>query len=494
MKALRRLSSDERGNILVLFVVLVPVLLGMVGLALEIGQALMLNSQLQNLADAAALAGANELNGEPDAIDRATNAAKNYSLQNTPWWSNIASPGYQVEDPPVFYSQLKGLPSANPAAADVVTTDPAKAFFIKVVTVPRSVNPILLRFVGAIGNLTTRATATAMSSYVACKSQPMMLCNPFEKADGTGPTFKTAVDEGLVKPGFMFHMKVLNDPGSSGSNKSYAPGDFGLLDPPGCNSSGANTVEDLLSQQSPGFCFDEAVSPRTGQAVQKVNQGINVRFDMPITGTTTSKACNMTTALDQTPAPNVTKGLKTTSNGCAQSANQLNPDYTGNTGDTGALPRDTDWTSYGNMQLGNGQIDMTAANHYWQYHHGANWPSDLQAIGQPNRYLAYEREIKNMSTKDYFLPNTEPAGPTCNTTTNSESIPERRLIHFAVIDCLANNIQGNSVTGIRVNSYAEFFITEPSANGDVWGEFQQLITEDTPGGGLHHIVQLVRDN
>jgi Flp pilus assembly protein TadG len=471
---LSRLLRDQTGQVMIYFVILIPVMLGLIGLSLEGGRLLMLNSQLQDLADAAALAGAKELDGRDDAITRATNAAENV-LNNDTWWSNIVLTGVQITTP-VFYSQLKGAPSDDPAPGDVITTDAKQANFIKVTTVTRQVAPAFLVAVGATALAQTSATATAGTTYVACNVQPLMLCNPFEPQ---GIEFNNAVSAGTIKPGMMFHMKVLNDPNPNGSNQSFAPGDFGLLDPPGEDTSGADTIRNLLSSQTPNFCYVNRLSPRTGQAVAKVSDGINVRFDIPVNGSTMG--------LDQAPSPDVIKGL------VPKSGQACNGQYS-DLGASARFPLDTSWTNYGNLQIGNGA--MIFPNSYWQYHHGANWPSDLLSAGQANRYLAYQRELTMNPT---VLPGTESAIPVCNATT-PESTAQRRIISVAVVDCQANKVKGNSNVNIPSTSYIDFFITQPSLNysnlqnnGEVWAEFVKLNTPQSADSRLHQIVQLYRD-
>src|SRR6516165_3312316 len=86
------LGSDQNGGVLLYFTIMIPVIIGMIGLALEGGQYFHLNSELQQLADAAALAGAAELDGTSDAITRATSKAETL-LSNDPHWSNVAQAG-----------------------------------------------------------------------------------------------------------------------------------------------------------------------------------------------------------------------------------------------------------------------------------------------------------------------------------------------------------------------------------------------------------------
>ena len=240
---LTKLVRDERGHILLMFTIMVPVMLGITGLALEGGRLFMLHSELQNLADAAALAGAKELDGANDAIARATDKARNL-LTNDTWWSSIARSGIQILDQPTFYSALAG--DTDPVtgrvqATDVVTTDPTQANYIKVVTVTRDVVPMFLVAVGATTTNGKTATATAGSTFVICNVRPLMLCDPY------GSNFANNVHVGDL---FGF---------TAQGQSSYTSGDFNLLDPAGQTHSGAQDIAKLLSQSSPNFCFADNV-------------------------------------------------------------------------------------------------------------------------------------------------------------------------------------------------------------------------------------------
>src|SRR5215831_3685113 len=178
-RILGRLRKDEDGHVLIYFTIMLPVIVGMIGLALDGGAFFHLNTDLQELADASALAGAAELDGSSDAITRATDRAQNL-LSNDPHWSNTSlnASGVQITTP-TFYSTL------NP---ETVTTDPTQATYIKGTTVTREVNPAFVPLtaamlgLGATSNNQTSASAVAQSTYVACSVQPLMLCNPWEQA------------------------------------------------------------------------------------------------------------------------------------------------------------------------------------------------------------------------------------------------------------------------------------------------------------------------
>ena len=73
---LQRFRRDEKGFTLVFFAVSLPVLLGIVGLAIDLGQLYALDTQLAASADAAALSAASRLDRSEGAIESARLAAE----------------------------------------------------------------------------------------------------------------------------------------------------------------------------------------------------------------------------------------------------------------------------------------------------------------------------------------------------------------------------------------------------------------------------------
>ena len=441
---LRSLRKDEEGHILIFFTILAAVILGMIGLALDGGRLFALNNELQDLADASALAGARELDGTTTAITRATDRAQNL-LSNNPRWAEGGSTGLQV-------ASVQFFSSINP---DTITADPLLARYIRVTTVNRSIVPTMLRAVGAKTAAQTSASAMATQGIVACNTQPMMLCNPMEPKDFT------------ATPGQMFHLK----PKEGGGSNDFAPGDFGLVDPPGFTSSGANDVRNLLSKQSPEYCYANLVSPRTGHATGPVMDGLNVRFDRVPSGNVSG--------MDTSAAPNVIDAMEPQSSKGKPNCNQFDPVVGGV-----KLPRDTLTTAPG-TEIGSGP-NIADLNAYWQHHYGANWPGDLPTT----RYAGYLRELGLNGTAPTKLAKTEPSAPVC---TGVSSVGQlRRVLYVSIVNCEAWGVQGNSVNNVFASQYAEFFITEPSDDGSLYTEFVRSVTPETSGGKLHRIIQLVR--
>jgi hypothetical protein len=143
--------------------------MGVIGLAIEANRFYLLHSQLQDMADAAALAGASKLNGQPGAMDNARAAA--LAVNNPNWWSNavgLTDPRL-ADDGFFFYSQL------NP---DLQATSDTDAFYMKVTTNLGGIAPAFMLAVGATNINQTRATATAGNLPIVCNVQPLMMCNP----------------------------------------------------------------------------------------------------------------------------------------------------------------------------------------------------------------------------------------------------------------------------------------------------------------------------
>jgi Flp pilus assembly protein TadG len=456
-----KLFRDERGQALIMISIMIPVMLGFVGLAIEGGRFMMMHSQLQDLADAAALAGAQKLTRESGSIAAARAAVNNtWAFKNTPRLSN--------DETSSIASQIASVHVCADISSDPCTdtTVDADARYVQVITIQRGIIPAFLVAVGATSTNNTTATATAESISVACNVQPLMLCNPYEPNE-----FNPAV-------GTLF--------GFTQQGNGTAPGDFQLLDPSGQSHSTATQIRNLLSKASPNFCYVDEVSPRPGQLAQDVANGINVRFDMQPQGS------DQLAGLDQTPAPNVIKGIipNITGNGsCSWNGAGVT------TIPNGALPGDTDTAYIPNTVLYAGtQIDMSAANAYWNYHHGSNWPTGL------SRYQAYQMERGiNGYTAPPWVNGTENPAPQCApSNVRNTGDDSRRIVSVAIVNCREQEAKGNNPPKVQTTRYADFFLTDPvaasgSGSGVIWAEFVRIMTPDSDGSKLKQIVQLVRD-
>lgn len=471
----RALVKDEDGGVLLYMTILIPVMMGIIGLAVDASRLYILNTEQKDLADAAAIAGAWELDGEyvsatDNAIIRAIEAAQNV-VTNDPRWASDPEPEAQIVSIR-FCEFLTGLPHERtcdgylePDLSD--STDSRRAYFIEVITEVRRVFPSFLVAVGAVTEPRSDALAIAGTHLVACNIHSLMICNPYEiEDDPDSPPF-TATE------GQMFIFKAKNEPGSGAA--SFAPGDFGLVDHPDHPASGgAGATRDLLSLQSRAICISSVVSPHQGQEVNMVDRGINVRFDEDTFN------CSGNCYAEKTAAPHKLRG---TTEACTVNNPTYNPAH--------QYPHDTviNTTDYGALHIGNGVMDTDAKNAYWAHHHGAgsSWPDDVDT-----RYEAYKRELEMIEDDLWGTehPPTEDPVPVC--LPESEAGAERRILNAAVIDCYKWGVTGNSVNNIRVDSYAEFFITQPAQGGEIYTEFVRMMTPEADESKLKRIVQLYR--
>ena len=142
LSSLRKFGRDECGTVLVQFTIYLVAILGMMGLALDGARLILVHNNLQELADAAALAAAAQLDGATDALTRADTAARSLT---TPGTSGTSVCGFTVcpNTPTRWFDGTAGttVPTGTSGVQfyssldpDTVTTDPKTANYVKVTT------------------------------------------------------------------------------------------------------------------------------------------------------------------------------------------------------------------------------------------------------------------------------------------------------------------------------------------------------------------------
>lgn len=283
----------QRGAIMIMMALIMIVLIGVAALALDIGRLVVLRSQMQNAADAAALAAAVELDGESNALDRARAAARE-AISHDSRHSRVAEllgSGGLPDSAFTFYCIIGAQYDVDPDDVDLSafcddTTDDGDghyetssdtfAHYVRVDLNPALVSthftldlmflPVLDLFgLNTAATASTSTHATAGRSFFPCDPAPMMLCDPFPAAAG----------------GFFAHMHggetiELRDQGSGPS--SWAAGNFGFTDPVE-GGPGAVNVANKLADEYGQDCDPSQVDPRTGEMTQRSTNAVNTRFD-----------------------------------------------------------------------------------------------------------------------------------------------------------------------------------------------------------------------
>lgn len=441
----RRFKRDEGGQVLVYVTIASAAILGMVGLALDGSRAMITHSEASAAADAAALAAASQLNGAPDALVRAANAA-----QTTPLVSNSQTfaqgegdGGATVTITGIRF--LRDLPplDSTPIGSSYETTDPAEARFVEVTTEQLTHTNTFLRAVTDSPGVNIRGVAVAGFRQYYCKIPPLMICNPDE-----------------VNPGDPFNPRIGSEiiAKTQGDSSQWAPGTFGLLDLPNCGNSAA-CMREQLAAVSPNVCVEHSIDVRPGEAAGPAHAGMNTRFDIYTQGLSKSAA--------NAPDTNITQDFQS----CSQ-----------DTVAGGApFPHDTD--NPAPTRVGNGLWDCES---YWLANHSQAKPSwCTSATGAPyTRYYVYQLERTSGNASNF-------GAPRCVT----PGVDERRVIYLTVLNCKQYGVSANS-QNVPVEALVKTFLLRPvSQNGsdaEMDLEIQEVVTPGANSGVMLDDVQLYR--
>jgi|GEM_PF-6104567 len=310
------LGRDRRGAIAILFAISLAALAGMVALALELGRAWNLQSQLESAADAAALAAATQLDGSIGARQRAIQAASGALARNIQIFAtdglgaDVLFDSSQGIDPGSGKTTnqnirfFTGLPLSNPA--NEANSD-AVARLVQVSAPARRLDFSFAALVGATPSVTPQARAVATWQRLYCDTPSIVVSNPNEDPGGDpSATFDPATACGgasCVGRGITLRQHT--------GSGSLVPGDWGLLTLTVVEPvSGAITI--VGDANALGMALAQTVTPQTCASDSQVTLGpaapggiadrINVRLDIYAAGLDRTDA-------NLQPAVNTIKGL-----------------------------------------------------------------------------------------------------------------------------------------------------------------------------------------
>lgn len=447
----RDFLRNQSGSIVIYTGAFMAVGVGGAALSIDIGRIVLLKTQMQNRADAGALAGAAQLDAQPGAVDRAKTIMED---SMTAYTTAAADQGELATWESHFYAA-----GSDYISRGVETTDDVAARFAQVLMQRRTLSffyaPALNIMTGQTASSYTEldAGAVAMSDPFICKTLPMMICNPLE----------TETNKEI--PGDTYAGKSISLKQGIQGGGTWQAGNFGLLELPtdaDYGAGGAAAVEAALAADDPDGCYGYNIVTAPGSMTIKVEDGLNTRFGMPVTDPAIS------------PAPNVM-----------------------------GYPKDQTW-ELPNL-LGNADWDLAT---YWATNHaGVPLPSDLAGATRYQVYLFEQgqgyckKNAKNvlLTTLDQcskggytwvdpslyptaaVIP-TNPSSPD-DVWTDGEPPPgqtvspkgqDRRIIRINIMNCIQNEVSGKG-TYPSEGGYVEMFVTEPAEDpGDgaaIYGEF-----------------------
>lgn len=465
---LGRFIRDESGATAAMYALGLPALLGMAGIGFDYARLASLDTELQNAADQAALAGATQLDEESGAIARATSAAQGGLVSNSTLFANDGG-GTNVSIGNVYFYATRA-----DAEADTNRLDPSSASadgnarYIRVAVATRTANYALTPVVGAFSG-DIDAEAVAGLGGALCRTPPLMMCNPNE-----------AIGSGVFNPDAYAGIGMVVKQGD-GKTK-WAPGNFGFLDTvPGGGGGMPNLRKALAWNSPPGQCVSQqsnsTVDTEPGNKTSFAD-AFNTRFDIydgnnacPDGGVCTASANSISDrrgigASCDSDAP--THPYAPTTDDPLDPEKTLSPM---------GHPRDichaANTGSCGNM--GNGVWDRDAyfRSRYkdggtpWSH---ADWRAYTGLPANATRYEVYRWEIDNRGKVigGVTVLDTAKGNATCSPANGygdglvpDASTIDRRRLSVAVVDCDTHGVKGRS-RGVPVHVFMDVFLVEPS--------------------------------
>lgn len=283
--AARNFLRDQGGSIVVYTGAFMSIGIGGAALSIDIGRIVLLKTQLQNRADAGALAGAAQLDAQPNAIARATDVMFD---SMTAFTTAAADQGELA----TWYVEFFEPAADHITRGDITTSDVAARFALVAMdrrTLSFFYAPALNIMTGqSVSSFTVlEAYAVAMSDPFICKTLPLMICNPLEDND---PNTEDAIPDNSYAGRSIVLKQGLQGGGT------WVAGNFGLLDLPtdaSYSAGGAQAVGAALAAENPSGCYGFDIVTAPGSMTVTVSNAINTRFGMPTTDSTIIPAPNV---------------------------------------------------------------------------------------------------------------------------------------------------------------------------------------------------------
>lgn len=483
-RAVPRQASTARGAVTIMFSLMVLVLIGFIGMALDLGRIYNRRAELQDIAAATALAAARQLNGTAAGVTAALNKARSTA--------NALTYGYNQQavswsDAAIRFSTTAAgnwVDAANAQAA------PAGLLFAKVDTsaLDASLGTVSLAFMHILSSAfaSTSTAATAIAGRNAILVAPLAICamSTTAAAARANPPGMVELVEFGFRRGVSYDLMQLNPNGTTPVNYVIDP-----LDPPGTVGAEANTWPATVG---PFACTGSLAMPRvTGGAITVAGpfpldglyQQLNSRFDKydgnlcspnGAPPDTNVKSYTYTPAIAwMNTAPGQQSALQSTSGSKLWTVADLPPGTSGTTaanyGPLWAYARAVPWTAY--------VASPTEPAAGYTSFSPSNWAT-LYNPGQPTANGNYP----SGSTTPYKL--VTGTSFTAPSPAHQPGVANRRVLNVALLSC---PVGGAGVTTATVLGIGRFFMTVPATATSIFAEFAGAVPEQSLGGQVELI-------
>jgi Flp pilus assembly protein TadG len=490
--SLQRLARDANGAVAPTVALSLFALIAAGGIAFDYARMATMDTELQDAADQAALAAASQLDGEAGACSRAANAARSM-LANRTLMANETAGTRAITVPLEVDCDAAGQVRfwqdiGKTTAAD----DDSNAKFVEVEVDSRTAFFALTPVVAAFSSGQLTGIAFAGLGESVCNTPPVMMCNPSEPVGNIDEDFAFTANEG---DGIRLVV-----------GSASAPGNFGFLQT-GYGTGAQDLARALGYNNPPADCTPaNGVDTEPGDK-EAVRAAFNTRFDLSEAGLTCPNGGTCSPSINS--RKDLVRGNNCSTSGLQawqEAANPYRPtspitplpdDGTADPEIMG-YPRDmchavsVDGACDSPGIIGDGAWDRDAyfrVNYDWD--HG-EWTANTGLDDGATRYQVYKWEMDhpddvaaanaNLQTmangkKGYSTPVCRPPG-----VAPSGTVPDRRRIPIAVINCEAQGLNGRE-SGVQVLAWYDVFLVEPAfprtgrtTNGDIYVEVIGKVT------------------
>ena len=278
----RALRSRQRGSVAIVFGLSIVLLLAMSGLVIDLGHLYIVRTELQNAADAAALAGAKDLNQAADGITKAVAKAMAVSAKNKYNFSTDVILDGSDGSPAIQFGASLAGPWISPGTA---FANPQGLTFIRVRTGTRTL-PTYLMNVVSIASVSTFGTAVAgrfvndVTPIGVCAVDPAVRTAKYTYPAAPLGTGITELVEYGFRRGVTYNLFGLN-PLAGATSDPY------LINPVDTTATGCKATHSSATFVAPFLCGGNSTVVSTGVGQVYTNTGmtasaaasLNSRFD-----------------------------------------------------------------------------------------------------------------------------------------------------------------------------------------------------------------------
>lgn len=210
------LAQRQRGAVAIMFGLSLVVLFGFMALVFDLGRTYVVRTELQNAADAAALAGAKDLNQKLDGVIQARATAQAIGLQNNTRFSFNGNTGIEITEAMIYVGSCPDdAPRCGWTQASTITNATAADKTFLKIDIPSG--DLATFFARIAGNATTRTYGRAVAGFYVREITPIGICAIDQIKGGTRTSAAgTELTEFGFRRGVAYNIMELGPLGGSG--------------------------------------------------------------------------------------------------------------------------------------------------------------------------------------------------------------------------------------------------------------------------------------